>query len=229
MNIPIQKPLYTLPEKPVHPSALAPRRQLAADLHLKANAWNEIKALMEANTKVLIIAGQLPADKSTDRRLEDFSQHLHIPIVTQITSNLHGIPNAMQHAESYIQKQRSLCPTLLISFGGPLLSQNLKNFFRTTYVQSRIQAHIVVSADRAIPPDTLQSMTHHAAMTPSIFFEEAVPSNCLVISQVKGVGFIFCGRIKKQNTLMLKPKHTQYNKLPFGSLYTTQALFEENS
>ncbi len=217
INVPLRKPLYAVAEKPTYAPTLHPCERMATDLHLKANAWNTLNTLLQQHQKALIVVGQHAADKNTERRLEDFSEALQIPVLTQVNSNMHGLKVPIRHAASYIHTEKALCPTLIISFGGPILSQGLKAFLR----EAPIKAHIALTPNHLRPADTLQHLTHHVPMTPSIFFE------------VGSQQFARTGGVKRKRFYQLWQKtEAQYatqhdtlcQTLPFSSLFVTQQL-----
>jgi 2-succinyl-5-enolpyruvyl-6-hydroxy-3-cyclohexene-1-carboxylate synthase len=120
---------------------------------------------------ILIVAGQNEFDDSLTQRIEAFSIHQSVPVVSDIIGNLHGAPTCIRHADAFLGEasddlKKSLQPDLLITFGRSLVSKNLKLFLRR--FPAKAQWHIQQAGDVA---DTFQQLKKIIRTTPASFFD----------------------------------------------------------
>ena len=95
-----------------------------------------------------------------------------IPVVGDILSNLHSIPQIISHSDLILSSRnneykRSLKPELLVTFGNSTISKNLKIFLRKNKPEAHW--HIQPAGQAA---DTYQSITRIIRTTPDKFFEQ---------------------------------------------------------
>lgn len=120
---------------------------------------------------VLLVAGQQDADDNLVHSLMSLlSARNNLPIVGDIISNLHGIPELVRHADLFLGQcsesvLKTLKPDLLITFGDSTISKNLKFFLR----KYNASAHWHIQSSGFIA-DTFQTITKIIHSTPGSFF-----------------------------------------------------------
>lgn len=119
---------------------------------------------------ILIVAGQHDFNDDVVESLQHFFTKHNIPIVADITANLHPIEKLIGHADVFLGQatddvKKSLQPDLLITFGKSVLSKNLKLFLRT----HKPQAHWHIQPAGMVA-DTFQTLTNVIRTTPNKFF-----------------------------------------------------------
>ncbi len=131
------------------------------------------KSILEAwpsYHKVLIAAGQHDYDLTLFASLSSFLSSHDTPIVGDIISNLHAIPQVVKHSDLFLGQcpeeiLKTLRPDLLITFGHATISKNVKLFLRkfTPAAHWHIQPAGFVA-------DTFQTITNIIRATPASFF-----------------------------------------------------------
>ena len=221
INVPLTQPLYVREKPKSYAQKSAPCIPLPIEKSLKEEAWHTLQSLFDSHTKVLVIGGQHPADMNLHRRLEDFIAHTGAVALGEITSNLHGIPQMLRHADGYLysSQHKALRPEIAISFGSAICSSSLKQFLR----QSSLQAHLIVSPAEKRPADIFQSLTHHICLPPSVFFRDAI--HALKRKQTPEV-IAYNKLWHKEEEMYLSSFKKSLQRLPFGSLYVTSELIQ---
>lgn len=126
---------------------------------------------LSTHKKILLVAGQHQNDQGLGQSLDFFSKKHFIPVVGDITSNLHSISNFIQHNDLFLSEggaeiKESLRADLLITFGNSVLSKSLKQFLRT--YNPKEHWHIQEAGTAA---DTFQHLTTIVPVSPAVFFE----------------------------------------------------------
>lgn len=170
INIPFREPFY--PDKKLkadYASAKVIRpayttRQLSgADWAHLVDEWNQ-------HDKRLIVGGQHDLSTEMHLVLSELKAKKHIPVVGDIISNLHPIPDIISGQDIFLDalpesKLKALQPDLLITFGKSVLSKALKIFLR----KYKPKAHWHIQQD-GIAADTFQALTRTIAVSPTNFF-----------------------------------------------------------
>ncbi len=169
INIPFREPFYpTSKTKPDYNTAKTisksfTTKQLSdADWAHLVDEWNAFdKRLIvvgqhELSTELLLVLGELKAKK-------------HIPVIGDIISNTHPIPEIIKSHDVFIgaldiKELKALQPDLLITFGKTVLSKGLKNYLRN----HQPKAHWHIQQDGMVA-DTFQSLTRIIPVSPIIF------------------------------------------------------------
>lgn len=160
INAPFREPFYPAAEVPWSYSDTiriiedyTPRYDLTDEQRRTiASAW-------PAFHHVLIVAGQQDTDKDlTDMLTRVTAQH-HLPVLADIISNIHPVESVVRHADLFLSQastvvKKSLTPDLLITFGGSIISKNVKTFLRQ--YPAKTHWHIQCAG---MVPDTYQSIT----------------------------------------------------------------------
>lgn len=170
INVPLREPLYPSAEikytsSPKIISTVPPRPVL--DDH----DWDELLIAWRASPRRLILAGMHAPNSKLAERLRALQEDKHAAVVFDVTSNLHDALS-LHHADMVLGAEaettrRELAPDLLISFGGPVVSKNLKLFLRK--YKPKFHWHLD-PAGQCI--DTFQSLTHILPVSAEYFFEE---------------------------------------------------------
>lgn len=170
INIPFREPFY--PEenskhnytnvKSIHQS-FTTKQLSSADWANLVDEWNHFD-------KRLIVAGQNELSTELLMVLSEIKAKKHIPVVGDILSNIHPIPDVIKSHDVFIdaideKTAVELQPDLLITFGKTVLSKGLKKFLRSY----KPKAHWHIQQDGQVA-DTFQSLTRTIPVTPTTFF-----------------------------------------------------------
>lgn len=136
INAPFREPLYPSPAEGVtfssavrviseHTSAVLPGNDVKETI---ARAWPDFH-------NVLLVVGQHPGDTETLQAVERFQRKHNVPVVHDVISNLHELETGIRHSDLFLGQATAnlkarLQPDLLITFGGALISKNVKLFLR---------------------------------------------------------------------------------------------------
>ncbi|MFQ6116305.1 MAG: 2-succinyl-5-enolpyruvyl-6-hydroxy-3-cyclohexene-1-carboxylic-acid synthase, partial [bacterium] len=127
------------------------------------NIWNK-------SEKKLIVAGMHKPDTKLSKHLHDLQRDKSVAVLFDVTSNLHDSLK-IHHSDMILgteseENLQQLTPDLLITFGGPVVSKNLKLFLR----EHKPKAHWQIqSFSQCI--DTFQSLTRIVPVPAAYFFE----------------------------------------------------------
>lgn len=167
LNFPFSEPLYEQVSNPIDETKLIqsfqPTRQFSeAESTCFQSIWEE-------HDRKLILVG---LDIEHDTKIEHtLTTHLHEAVVlTETTSNL-GNNKFISTIDRIINTvsdeiKETLAPTLLVTFGGPVISKMIKAWLRM--VKPAVHIHLSVSGECL---DTYQSLTHLVHCQPSVFFK----------------------------------------------------------
>ncbi len=173
VNIPLREPLY-----PSGSSAVVEYKQ---DIQIiSAPNTHKILTAEEVSTlqhdwhhypKKLIICGQLNRSMRLLKYLEKLFGQEQVPIVADVTSNLHELPFIIKHHDLFMavkqaEHLKGLQPDLVISIGSNILSKSIKLFLRK--YQAKAHWHI---EDAPVFPDVFQHISKHYEVTPAYFFK----------------------------------------------------------
>ncbi len=170
INVPLREPLYPDTGQPweYHQGVSAINfRQPKKELH--QDQWESLRDQWESATKILIVGGQGAFSADLTGTLETLQRHSAVPILGDVVSNLHRVSNAVTHSEIILGqvKLAQFQPDLLITFGGGLVSKNLKLFLRKYPASSHWHVQ-----DSDFPPDTFKSISDIIPLDPETFFSK---------------------------------------------------------
>ena len=170
VNIPFREPFYPNGESKKHYSKAKSIHQSFTTKQLSGADWANLVDEWNKFEKRLIVAGQNELSSELLKVLGEIKAKKHIPVVGDILSNVHPIPEIIKSHDVFIdvidaKTASELQPDLLITFGKTVLSKVLKKFLRS----HKPKAHWHIQQDGQVA-DTFQSLTRTIPVTPTIFF-----------------------------------------------------------
>ncbi|MBC6698269.1 2-succinyl-5-enolpyruvyl-6-hydroxy-3-cyclohexene-1-carboxylic-acid synthase [Hymenobacter puniceus] len=178
VNVPLREPFYPKQGEELQFGPVKVTRELPGRLQLPAATLQELRNAIQSTSRVLVVAGQHPADTELRLALLQFATTHHVPVVGDLIANLH-----LPAAAGFDQRLRplgrqdvfmavpepglkeALRPELLITFGQSLISKALKLYLRN----AKPAQHWHIQAAGAVA-DTFQSLTKVVRMEPADFF-----------------------------------------------------------
>ena len=164
INVPLREPLYMLNTINSFP---APKLILRENLNAKYTLPKEFINKIRTYKKILVVAGMHAPDAKLIRLLE---QMPNLCLMADVSSNLHDVKGVLLHTDLFcdIEKNKhlnTLCPELVISIGGPIVSKHVKNFLR----KKQIQEHWHIGLGN-LAADTYQHLNVHIPAPANEFF-----------------------------------------------------------
>ncbi len=171
INVPLREPFYPKPDDVFdfdQPAKVI--RQLTSTPVLSSIVSQDLQTEWNKAKRKLIVCGQCAYDAELIQALQEVSQRLKIPILADVISNMHAVPEAIQHADILLAQKdeailKKLQPDLLITFGLSVMSKNLKLFLR----KYRPQQHWHIQPQGSAA-DTYQTLTQVIHTFPLVFF-----------------------------------------------------------
>ncbi|WBA43684.1 2-succinyl-5-enolpyruvyl-6-hydroxy-3-cyclohexene-1-carboxylic-acid synthase [Hymenobacter canadensis] len=178
VNVPLREPFYPKQGEELQFGPVKVTRELPGRPQLPAAVLHELRDAVQRTSRVLVVAGQHPADTELLLALQQFAATHHVPVVGDLIANLH-----LPAAAGYDQRLRplgrqdvfmavpepglkeALKPELLITFGQSLISKALKLYLRN----AKPAQHWHIQPAGAVA-DTFQSLTKVVRMEPVDFF-----------------------------------------------------------
>ena len=172
INAPFREPFYPEPSDDwIYGSQVPVVRRDIANPTLLPDQWSNLISRWQQASKILVVGGQQPMSGLLTQALSKLREHTGITLVGDAVSNLHQVPQVIHHPELILgqadDKIAELAPDLLISFGGGLISKNLKLFLRK--FKPAQHWHL---QPWGYPSDTFQSLTDIIPLVPADFFTE---------------------------------------------------------
>lgn len=173
INTPFREPFY--PEKDDEfyydsdlPVAIATRQAATTD----GEDWDNLLGSLAEFPRKLIVGGQSAADPQLSEALSTISSARKIPVIGDIISNLHPLPDVIRRADLYAVDEKTdvydyFTPDLLITFGQSTISKNIKLLLRRK--RPRAHWHIQPAGEVA---NTFQSVTRIIRCSPKEFFRK---------------------------------------------------------
>lgn len=184
VNIPFREPLYGTKEYTVQ--KLRNIAFIDTTQRLEQSAINSLAQQFHTARKVMIVAGFYYPDKELKSCLHRLSQEENVAILTENISNLddENYITTIDRVLSSISTPETFAPDLLISFGGPLISRQVKTFLRN----HPPQAHWAID-NSEFPADTFKCLTTQINLEANDFFKQLAE----VLSCVKKKGAVTSG------------------------------------
>lgn len=170
INVPLREPLYPGNIATGYSPEIRVMEESAPNYHVDPVSIGFLTAGMTGSSRVLLLAGQYPAERPLHGAISEASRRLNLPIVADVLSNLHATGRAIQRADLFLgaapeSVRMELRPDLLITFGEGVISKHLKNFLRAH--RPHHHWHIQPFGEVA---DTFQSITKIFRTSPVAFF-----------------------------------------------------------
>lgn len=177
INIPLREPLYPkLGEIFKFDISLLPVHYIHTSSTISQFELNTIMKLCTNHTKIMIVAGQLPADEVLSALLSKFLSLNNVVFLADINSNLQVLDTSITHFDlimgNNLDLDSSLIADLIISFGNDIISKKLKNFIKANKPKIHIQI-----AEKLTIVDTFQSVTHYVKVDIQHFFHLLLLNN----------------------------------------------------
>lgn len=172
INVPLREPLYPQAGEVTAFSSTAKiisEEKTTSSLNLFD--LERIQASLAVHKKIVLVAGQLDADRKVSQVLQRLSQKHAVVIVGDVISNLHGMPENIRHADSFLahapaEIKSSLQPDILITIGKSVIAKQVKLFLR----QYKPKEHWHIDPAPMIA-DTYQALTHVLRYDPFFMLE----------------------------------------------------------
>jgi len=169
LNIPLREPLYQFH----HAAPQTPHliRQASTFTQLTPEEAVRLQTTCSHSAKIMLVAGFQAPDPVLQKQLASLSTLPQVVVLTESLANLQlpeGIPTLDRVLSTLPAEQEAIfSPDLLITFGGAVISRQLKAFLRRNpphqhwHIDQRPQC-----------PDTYQSLTLHINIAPRNFFQQ---------------------------------------------------------
>lgn len=181
-NIPLSEPLYGTADTEVpRPKIFRPEK---TEKKLSEEGLAQLSGQFTGCKKVMILAGQYPADHTLQRELSAIAERENVAVLTESTSNLHD-PYFIENIDRCItgmspEEAKEFMPELLITVGGAVVSKRIKAFLR----KYRPEHHWNIDPFDAYM-DTYQSLTRAVFLNPATVFHQLQPGKPAVPSDYR--------------------------------------------
>lgn len=170
INIPLREPLYPGDSATAYSEDIRVMAEVSPSPNVNTETAARIMTEWSHTNRVLVVAGQQGPDSVLRSAVWESTQRLHLPLLGDVLSNLHGNGNAIRNADLFlggapVSTLELLRPELLITFGESVISKNLKAFLRS--YKPRHHWHIQPAGEVA---DTFRSITTIFRVDPQTFF-----------------------------------------------------------
>lgn len=177
INVPLREPLYPGDAPTRYSTDVRVTEEIGIEPEVDAAMAAQLADEWPMSGKVLVIAGQQPADAMLREDVKAAKQRMPFALVADALSNLHGLPDAIRNADLFLGAAstpilNSLKPDLLITFGESVISKPLKKFLRT----HRAGAHWHIQPAGAVA-DTFKTVTKVIRIGPREFFRHVAKMN----------------------------------------------------
>lgn len=172
INAPFREPFYPKADAPwSYSETIRIIDDYIPNYELTAEQKEIIAATWPSYHHVLIVAGQQEPTFDQIDSLKKIAGYHHIPVLGDVISNIHSVDSIVSHADLFLSQaspdvKKTLAPDLLITFGGAIISKNVKNFLRE--YPAKTHWHIQCAG---MVPDTYQSVSGIFNTNVSNFFE----------------------------------------------------------
>jgi len=172
VNIPLREPFYPKPgEEVAYEQTVKIIRNDQANTILPPAEILELRRLLRAAGRVVVVAGQQPDNPTLTAALYEFAQARRVPVVADTIANLGDVP-AVRRQDIFLaglanERKEALKPDLLITFGQSLISKALKLFLRGAAPAQHW--HLQAAGEVA---DTFRSLTRIVRVQPAVFFQQ---------------------------------------------------------
>lgn len=159
---------------------------LAYDSCMSQDVLAHLSGKINREEKVLVIAGFHNPDKRLENALNSISTLPNVAVMCESIANMRGkrLINCIDRTLCVMDdcEKESMCPDIVITFGGALVSRHIKAYMRK--YRPKEHWHVAISD---VTIDCFQSLTMRIDVNPADFFEQILPllssSSCGVYSQ----------------------------------------------
>lgn len=172
INAPFREPFYPENNEAVVFNSTRVIHESRPQIELTPSQVATLKTKWKGFKKILVVAGQSDFSPKVIAGLQGLFKKLKVPVVGELLSNLHPIPNIIQSADLFLGQapdvlKEMLKPELLITFGKSIVSKNVKTFLRKYSPANHW--HIQAEGDYA---DTFLNLTEVLRCSPEFLFEQ---------------------------------------------------------
>lgn len=211
INIPLSEPLYGFSTETG--GRAHDFRELIVKTTIGKAQQLELKGVWAESPRKMILVGQMPHNLEVNSILAELASRPDVVVLTETTSNLFApdFVGAIDRTLAGIKDSEAYCPDLLLSFGGAVVSKQIKAFLRKAApkVHWNCDAHDAVS-------DTYQCLSH------AIRIEAADLLNLVKLWPVQDSGY---GALWKRLNVQMQEKHQLFLKdAPWSDLKLFEIL-----
>ena len=169
INIPLREPLYGR----TSPMSLQkePYKNMVPDAMLSANQLEELAKIWNKTEAAMILTGVCAPDRELNRLINDVASNTDTVVLSETTSNFQGekIIGCIDRQVFSINGYETALfkPSLLITFGGQIVSKQIKKVLR----EHPPKHHWHISLNENVI-DTFQNLTLAIKMSPLEFFKQ---------------------------------------------------------
>ncbi|MBU2527094.1 MAG: 2-succinyl-5-enolpyruvyl-6-hydroxy-3-cyclohexene-1-carboxylic-acid synthase [Bacteroidetes bacterium] len=167
VNIPLEEPLYNLTEKKLDFSFVhlnkSDRREPLENINHFLLDWQQSKRKM-------LLCGVMPPNRINPKVTEKLAHDSNLIVLTETTSNWHH-PHFINSIDKLIapladDDRNALCPEILLTVGGMVVSKKIKSFLRNC--KSLKHYHV----DDTVAYDTFFRLQKHINTDPNFLFDK---------------------------------------------------------
>lgn len=230
VNVPLREPLYpTAGEKTVFDKQVKIIRPFRQEYVLSPQQWLHIREMWENYDHKLIIAGQYPYEAELLKVLKQMQAEMEIPVLGDIISNLHPLPEAIRYQDILLMQQEEellekLRPDLLITFGNSVISKQVKLYLR----KYKPSAHWHIQPASHIA-DPFQTLTDTIPVHPLYFFKtlfEDLDYQHFLSQDEPETASAYHAIWKKQDLEAGRKTHALFRNAPFSEFEAVSEVME---
>ena len=172
VNVPLREPFYPQAGEQIrYEQDVRIIHEQASNATFSPAEMLELRQLLQAAGRVVVVAGQQPSNPGLLAALSEFAKARQVPVVGDIIANVNEV-SAVQRQDIFLaglskDDKAALKPDLLITFGQSLISKSLKLFLRDAAPTQHW--HLQATGEAA---DTFRSLTRVVRVTPAVFFQQ---------------------------------------------------------
>ena len=221
LNVPFEEPLYETQKHRLNiPFKTYPNKQKIISKFYEKWTQKKYQYIWKRAAKIMILLGTMPASEKLSKQLAYLVKHdSRVLVLCEATSNLYHsdfiLHIDMLLAGTFAAKQESLlCPDLLITAGGNIVSKKIKQFLRTH--TPKHHWHV----DKHHKRDTFFCLTQHIQCDINLFFESHH------FSCKKNTNSPYPKKIRNLQKIAIKKRTAYLKKLPLCDLKVFQIIHQ---
>jgi 2-succinyl-5-enolpyruvyl-6-hydroxy-3-cyclohexene-1-carboxylate synthase len=162
-NVPLREPLYNIVENATYPVIASKINASQLQNYNSPELANELKNFKN----ILVVIGMRHPNPDFSQIVTELAKQKNVVVFAETLSNIDS-ENIFQSSDALVsaiaEKNKTLIPDLVISFGDMLLSKQLKEWLRS----AKSTIHWVVNASETVP-DVFKRIDRHIVAQPSDF------------------------------------------------------------